>query len=245
MEPRERLTTLIFGFQPVQLVYVMARLGLADLVADGPMTIDELSSATDTRPDMLLRVIRGLEGLGLVDVEADGRIAVTEIGALLGSDAAESMRHVALFCGAVTYQAWGKLEHTLRTGEPAFDAAFGESFFSYLRSHPEAGASFDGMMSQFSNQAIAEAVTDYDFSSASKVLDVGGGLGHFVAAVLTAYSELQGAVFDVPDAAEAAANHLARTEVADRCVAVGGNFFESLPAGFDVHLLKSDSPRLE
>jgi hypothetical protein len=94
------------------------------------------------------------------------------------------------------------------------------------------------MMSQLSRRVIAAAVADYDFSAISRVLDVGGGLGHFVAAVLTAYPALQGAVFDVPEVAEEAANYLARADVADRCVAVGGNFFESLPAGFDAHLLK-------
>ena len=125
VEPHERLTALIFGFIPSQLVYVMARLRLADLVADGPMTIDELSSATNTRPDMLLRVMRGLQGLGLVGVGSDGRISVTEIGALLGSDAAGSLRHVALHGGAEAYQTWGNLEHTVRTGEPAFQAAYG------------------------------------------------------------------------------------------------------------------------
>jgi methylase of polypeptide subunit release factors len=99
-------------------------------------------------------------------------------------------------------------------------------------------AAFDGMMSQLSRRVIAAAVADYDFSAVSTVLDVGGGLGHFVAAVLTAYPQLQGAVFDVPEVAEEAAKYLARTDVADRCVAVGGNFFESLPGAFDVHLLK-------
>ena len=143
MEPYERLTALIFGIVPAQLVYLMARLRLADLVADGPMTIEELSLATQTRPDMLLRVMRGLQGLGLV-VESGGRISVTEMGALLGSDAAGSLRDVAMHAGAEAHKAWGELEHTVRTGEPAFEVAFGESFFSYLRSHPEAGASSMG-----------------------------------------------------------------------------------------------------
>jgi hypothetical protein len=238
VEPHERLIGLIFGFMPSQLVYVMAHLRLADLVADGPMTVDELSSATDTRPDMLRRLLRGLEGLGLVGHEADDRISVTEIGALLGSEAAGSMRDVALHGGGEAFPAWGKLEHAVRTGEPAFEAALGEPFFTYLRSHPEAGAAFDGMMTQLSRGVIAEAVAHYDFGAASRVLDVGAGVGHFVAAVLEAHPELEGGVFDVPEVAEAAAEHLARRELADRCVAVGGSFFESLPAGYDLHILK-------
>jgi hypothetical protein len=237
MEPYERLTALIFGYLPAQLVYLMARLRLADLVADSPMTVEELSSATNTRPDMLLRVMRGLQGLGLV-VESGGRISVTEIGALLGSEAAGSLRDVALHAGTEAYKAWGELEHAVQTGEPAFEVAFGDSFFSYLRSHPEAGASFDGMMSQLSRRVVAAAVAAYDFSDVSRVLDVGGGLGHFVASVLAAYSHLRGAVFDVPEVAEEANKYLKNMDVAGRCVAVGGSFFESLPAGFDVFLLK-------
>lgn len=238
VEPRERLYTLIFGFQPAQLVHVMARLRLADLLADGPMSLGELSAAADARSDLLLRVLRGLESLGLLVIDSDDRIAVTGTGALLGRDHPSSLGQVALFGGAVTYQAWGRLDHTVRTGEPAFQAVFGEPFFAYLRSHPEEGASFDGMMAQMSSGVIAEAVAAYDFSGTSSVLDVGGGLGHFVTAVLTANPGLRGAVFDVPETAEVAADHLARSSVGKRCEAVGGSFFESVPAGFDVHLLK-------
>ena len=95
-----------------------------------------------------------------------------------------------------------------------------------------------GMMSQLSRRVVAAAVADYGFSAVSRVLDVGGGLGHFVSAVLTAYPELEGAVFDVPEVAEKAGNYLRHTDLADRCIAAGGSFFESLPAGFDVLLLK-------
>jgi orsellinic acid C2-O-methyltransferase len=242
MEPYERLTALIFGFLPAQLVYLMARLRLADLVADSPMTVEELSSATETRPDMLLRVMRGLHGLGLV-VESGGRISVTETGALLGSGAAGSLRYVALHGGAEASKAWGELEHTIRTGEPAFEVAFGEALFSYLRSHPEAGASFDGMMSQLSRRVVAAAVADYDFSAVSRVLDVGGGLGHFVAAVLTAYPELQGAVFDMPEVAEDAANYLRHTDLPPATSALYRSPTSSWPASeCSVSLSASTAP---
>jgi len=164
-------------------------------------------------------------------VESGGRISVTEMGALLGSDAAGSLRDVALHGGADAYKAWGELEHAVQTGEPAFKVAFGESFFSYLRSHPEAGASFDGMMSQLSRSVVAAAVAAYDFNDVSKVLDVGGGLGHFVAAVLTAYPQLQGAVFDVPEVAEEANNYLRHTDVAGRCIASAAASWSRCPPG--------------
>jgi SAM-dependent methyltransferase len=238
MDPHVRLTGLISGFMPAQLVYVMARLGVADLIANRPLTIDELSSATDTQPAMLFRLMRGLESLGLVRIGSSCRIFVTDVGALLRSEAPGSMRDVALHCGGEAFHAWGKLEHVVRTGQPAFDAAFGEPFFTYLHNHPEARAAFDGTMTQRSGEVIAETVASYDFSSALRVLDVGGGVGHFLAAVLTAHPELEGGVFDLPEVAEAAAKHLARSGLADRTVVIAGSFFDSLPADFDLHLLK-------
>jgi hypothetical protein len=236
--PRERLAALLHGYIPVQLVYVMARLELADLLAEGSMTLDELSSSTGAHPSMMRRLVRGLAGLGLVGFEHDDRITLTELGALLGSGSEGSMRGVALHRGRESYAAWGKLEHAVRTGEPAFEAAHGDPFFTYLRKHSEAGGAFDAAMTRLSQGVIEQALAHYDFDGASRVLDVGGGRGHFVAALLEAHQELEGAVFDVPGVAAATAEDLRRSDVADRCVAIGGDFFESLPAGYDLHILK-------
>ena len=126
----------------------------------------------------------------------------------------------------------------MRTATPAFEAAQGESFFSYLRTHPEVGDAFDGTMTRLSQGVIEEAIAHYDFAGASRVLDVGGGRGHFVRAVLNAHPWLDGAVFDVPEVAEVTARELRRTGFDDRCVAIGGSFFEALPAGYDLHVLK-------
>jgi hypothetical protein len=235
---RERLVGLLFGFMQTQLAYVMARLRLADLLSEGSMTVHELSTSTDTRPDMMRRLARGLAGVGLIGIEADDRISLTEMGGLLGSRATGSMRDFALHRGGESFAAWGKLEHAVRTGEPAFDAAHGDAFFTYLRSHPEAGAAFDGTMTRLSQGVVEEAVEHYDFGAALRILDVGGGRGHFAAAVLEAHPELEGAVFDVPEVAEATREHLRGNGLGDRCAAIGGDFFESLPAGFDLHILK-------
>jgi O-methyltransferase domain len=235
---RERLTWLLSGFIPVQLVYVMARLRLADFLADGPKTIEELSSSTNAQPNMMLRLVRGLAGVGLVGVEGDGRISLTEMGAQLDSRAAGSMRDFALHHGGESFTAWGKLEHAVRTGEPGFEAAYGDSFFTYLRNNPEAGAAFDGTMTRLSHGVIREAIAHYDFRAASRILDVGGGRGHFAAAVLEAHPALEGAVFDVPEVAHAAGEYLRQKGLDDRCDAIGGSFFEWLPAGYDLHILK-------
>jgi hypothetical protein len=216
----------------------MAGLGLADLLADGPMTVDELSAAAKARPELLRRLVRGLADIGLVTLEDDDRVSATEMGALLRSGTAGSMRDLALYRGGPSYTSWGKLEHTVRTGEPAFEAALGAPFFSYMRDHPEDGAAFDGGMTRLSLDIIDEALARYDFSVARRILDVGGGRGHFAAAVLEAHPQLEGAVLDLPERIGAADAYLRGRGLGERCAAIGGNFFDSVPVGYDVHILK-------
>lgn len=234
----EYLRNLLVGHIPVQLACAMAGLGLADLLADGPMTVDELSAAAKARPELLRRLVRGLADIGLVTLEDDDRVSATEMGALLRSGTAGSMRDLALYRGGPSYTSWGKLEHTVRTGEPAFEAALGAPFFSYMRDHPEDGAAFDGGMTRLSLDIIDEALARYDFSVARRILDVGGGRGHFAAAVLEAHPQLEGAVLDLPERIGAADAYLRGRGLGERCAAIGGNFFDSVPVGYDVHILK-------
>jgi orsellinic acid C2-O-methyltransferase len=235
---RERLTGLLSGFMPVQLAYVMTRLELADLLAPGSRTVEELGTATDTRPDLLRRLLRGLAGVGLVDFGTGDRVSLTAMGALLASGTPGSLRDVALHRGGEAFAAWGELEHAVRTGQPAFEAAHGDRFFDYLRRNPEAGAAFDGTMARLSDRVVDEAVAQYDFGAAARILDVGGGRGHFVAAVLEAHPGLEGAVFDVPEVSGAACAYLRARGLGDRSLAIGGNFLERVPAGYDIHILK-------
>jgi orsellinic acid C2-O-methyltransferase len=235
---RDRLIGLLSGFMPVQLAYVMTRLDLADLLGRGSLTVGELSTATGTRPDLLRRLLRGLAGVGLVGLGTGDRVSLTEMGALLGSRTPGSLRDFALHCGGESFAAWGELEHAVRTGESAFEATHGNSFFDYLRRNPDAAAAFDGTMARLSYRVVEEAVERYDFGAASRILDVGGGRGHFVAAVLEAHPELEGAVFDVPEVSGAACAYLRARGLGDRSLAIGGNFLERVPAGYDLHILK-------
>ena len=234
----EYLRNLLVGHIPVQLACAMAGLRLADLLADGPMTVDELSAAAKARPDLLRRLLRGLADIGLVTLDRDDRVSATEMGALLRSGMTGSMRDLALYRGGPSYTSWGKLEHTVRTGDPAFEAALGAPFFSYMRDHPEDGAAFDGGMTRLSLEIIDEALARCDFSGATHILDVGGGRGHFAAAVLEAYPQLDGAVLDLPERIEAADEYLRGRGLGERCVAIGGDFFDSVPMGYDLHILK-------
>jgi hypothetical protein len=229
---------MLSGYVPVQLVYVMARLKLAELLSEGPRTVKELSFLTRTQPDMMPRLVRGLAGVGLVSIEGDGRVSLTELGAHLDGGTRGSLRDIALHRGGESFRAWAKLEHAVRTGESGFEAAHGDPFFSYLRNNPEAGAAFDGTMARLSYGVITEALEHYDFGAATRILDLGGGRGHFAAAVLEEHPQLEGAVFDVPEVAESAEEYLGQRGLAGRGAAIGGSFFESLPAGYDLHILK-------
>lgn len=238
-----RLTQLISGFMPTQLIHVMARLGIADLLAEQGMaeqgmTVAELSSAAGAQPERLKRLLRGLAGIGLIELTADDRVALTELGGLLVSTHPGSLHSVALHAGGEAYRAWAELEQGVRTCETPFEAAHGASFFDHLRDHPSAGAAFDGMMTQLSRSVVHEVVSSCDFASASRVLDVGGGRGHLVAAVLDANPHLLGAVLDVPEACAEAEGFVASKGLADRCRVIAGSFFEAIPPGYDVHLLK-------
>jgi len=239
------LRDLLVGHIPVQLACAMAGLRLADLLADGPMTVEELGAAAKARPDLLRRLLRGLADIGLVTLDRDDRVAATELGALLRSGTIGSMRDLALYRGGPSYISWGKLEHTVRTGDPAFEAAFGAPFFSYMRDHPEAGAAFDGGMTRLALGVIDEALAHYDFSAAKRILDVGGGRGHFAAAVLEAYPQLEGAVLDVPAVMEAAEEYLRGRGLGERSVAIGGNFLRLRARGLRPPHPQVDPPRLE
>ena len=231
--PAEQLSGLIFSYMPAQLVHVMARLGLADLLADKQMSVAELCASTGADTGMMRRLLRGLAGLGLVDLGQDDRVSVTEMGGFLAAMHPGSMRSVALHAGGESFRAWTELEHGIRTGNAPFRPRM-DPFFDYLRKHPAAGAAFDGMMTQLSRRVIRQVVTTYDFGTASRILDVAGGRGHLVGAVLSAHPDLRGAVFDVPEAQE----YLAGKGLTDRCDVLGGSFFDAVPTGFDIHLLK-------
>ena len=243
----EYLRNLLVGHIPVQLACAMAGLRLADLLADGPMTVDELSAAANARPDLLRRLLRGLADIGLVTLDRDDRVSATEMGALLRSGMTGSE------CGTSPCTAGARPARLLGQARAprcapatlAFEAALGAPFFSYMRDHPEDGAAFDGGMTRLSLDIIDETLARCDFSVATRILaDVGGGRGHFAAAVLEAYPQLDGAVLDLPERIDAANEYLRGRGLGERCVAIGGDFFDSSPRRLRPPHPQVDPPRL-
>lgn len=237
VEPQIALQQLTNGYWVTQIIYVAAKLGIADLLNDGPQDTKTLASATETHPPSLYRLMRALAGLGLFKETEPGVFELADVGRCLVTGSAGSLRARAILNGEQWYTAWGGLLESVRTGATAFDHVTGTSFFEYLGAHPEAAAVFNEAMAN-STEAAARAVAGaYDFSAAGTVVDVGGGTGMFLAGILTTNPNAHGILFDRPDVVAAARGVLDRAGLADRCETIGGNFFDAVPSGGDVYLL--------
>ena len=238
--PPGALLQAIVDYPSAQVVHAAARLGLADLLADGPRSVDDLAAATGTHAPSLARLVRALAALGALAEVGGGRVELTPLGAPLRSDVPGSVRDAVLFLAGEWYwRAWGGLLHSVRTGEPAFPAVHGTTAWDYRARHPEEGAIFDAAMTGISGMAADAVARSYDFSRIGVLADVGGGHGELLAAILAAHPSMRGILFDQPQVVAGARRLLERAGVADRCEVVGGSFFEAVPGGADAYLLKS------
>ncbi|HEX7311682.1 MAG TPA: methyltransferase [Gaiellaceae bacterium] len=239
-DPAEALRRLTIGYQVSQAVHVVATLGIPDLLADGSRTVDELASSTASDPDALYRLLRALASIGILHEEPGRAFSLTEIGDGLRSDAPESLAGWALYVGRPYYwNAWAHLLHSVQTGENAFRSVHGTTVWEYRADHPEESAIFDGAMTSLTRRVNSALLESYDFERFGTVVDVGGGHGALLAALLTAYPATQGVLFDQPHVVALARDLLGAAGVADRCRVVGGSFFESVPEGGDAYLLKA------
>src|SRR5262245_42131337 len=183
------------GYLSTQLLYVAAQLRLADLLRDGPRSSAELADSTATKADILHRVLLGLVIDGALKEEADGRFRVTDAGRLLESDRPDSMRGAVMARGELYYQAAGGLMETVRHGGSAFHHAHGVDFFEALAARPDGGSAFHASMTVRSQQETAEVLHVYDFSPFKHVVDVGGGRGLLLSAILKTHRHVQGTLF--------------------------------------------------
>lgn len=231
------LLQLMTGYWVSQAIYVAAKLGLADLLSDGPLTSETLALATQSHGPSLHRVLRGLASLGIFTEVTPGRFALTPLATLLQSSSPHSLRALAIAYNEELYQAWGDLLHGVRTGQPAFEHHFGMPVFDYYARHPEADRILNEALVGYTNQVARGVVSAYDFSAFETIVDVGGGYGALLAAVLRSVPTARGVLFDQPHVVAGAEGLLTAAGVADRCARVGGDFFGAVPAGGDAYIL--------
>ena len=231
--PTVALRRLANGYQVTQAIHVAATLGVADLLRDGPRDSDALAAETATHAPSLHRVLRALASVGVLHEDDEGRFALTAIGEGLRSDAPEPVGGWAAFVGRpYHWQAWGALLHGVRTGENAFRSVYGTDVWDYRASHPDEGAIFDAAMTAIMLRANRHLLAAYDFGRFATVVDVGGGRGAFLNAILDAHPGMRGVLFDQPQV-------VAGAVVGERCEVVAGSFFEAVPEGADAYVLKA------
>ncbi len=237
--PRLKLFQLVTGHYVSQALYVAAKLGIADLLAGGPRPCAELAQATKTHAPSLHRLLRLLASSGVVGETDAGTFALTPVGECLRSGVEGSSRAVAMLFAGPMMHAWNELLFSIETGEPAFERVFGVKPFEYMPQHPDEAAVFNEAMTAASAHTAKSVPLAYDFSAFETVLDVGGGHGILLAAILNANPGGKGILFELPHVAEGAPKNLAAMGLSERCDVVAGDFFESVPAGADAYILKS------
>jgi SAM-dependent methyltransferase len=237
--PAIALRHLCTGFWISQAVAVAAELRIADHLQDAPKTAAELAQLVGAHPGALFRLLRGIASVGVFAEDAQGRFNLTPLAALLLTNNPQSWRAAALLNGAPwIWQPWGDLLYSVKTGEPAFDRIFGAEFDTYLAQHQEAAEIFQAFMRVATAEEALAVAPIYDFSGMTTVVDVGGGRGALLGAILQGNAHLRGVLFEARHVIASARPALEAQGVAERCEFVAGDFFETLPAGGDVYILK-------
>jgi hypothetical protein len=229
---------LIAGYWHSQCVYVAAKLGIADLLKDGPVSSDDLAKKTKTHPPALYRLLRGLASLGVFAEEGERRFALTPAAALLRDDIPGSQRAMAIMMGEEHYKSWGELVSSVQTGKPAFEKIFGKPVFEFLSERPEQAAIFDRAMVGVHGRETSAVLDAYDFSAFSSIADIGGGNGSTLSGILERHPALHGTLFDLPGVIGRARQNVEKAGMSDRLHLVAGDFFESIPSGADAYFLR-------
>jgi SAM-dependent methyltransferase len=230
---------LITGYWVSQAVGVVALLGVADQLSEGTRGSDELARAVGADPQALYRVLRLLASLGVFAEAAPGSFALTPLGETLRSDAPDSVRNFAITETAPGHWLpWGRLSDSVRSSQPMAREALGMELFDWYAQNPEEAGFFNAAMGNLSALAASELVRVYDFSAVRSVVDVGGAHGVLLTAILRANPAARGILFDLPHVIGTAEGAIAAEGLSQRCELVSGDFFEAVPEGADLHLLK-------
>ena len=233
------LLQMITGYWISQAIYVAAKLGIADLLKEGPKNCDELAKATGTHPRSLYRLLRALASVGVFAEAEDGRFGLTPLGECLQTGISGSVRALTINHGERLYRPWGELLHSVRTGETAFHHIFGMDVWQYATQNPETATIFNDAMTELTTQVSTAVVAAYDFSRFRKIVDIGGGNGTLILSILQANPQMSGILFELPHIVEDAQKHLEAASLTGRCAVLAGDFFVSAPSGADAYILKN------
>jgi SAM-dependent methyltransferase len=237
--PSAVMLRFITGYWVSQAVGVVALLRVADQLSGGPRSAEELARDVDADPHALYRVLRFLASLGVFSEPAPGSFGLTPLGETLRADSPESVRNFAITETAPGHWLpWGRLYDSVRTGEPMAARTLGMGLFDWYARNPDEARYFSAAMGNLAALTASELVRLYDFSAVRTVADIGGAHGVLLRAVLQANPAARGILLDLPHVIATAGDAIAAAGLSERCELVSGDFFEAVPAGADLHLLK-------
>jgi O-methyltransferase domain/Dimerisation domain len=232
--PHEQILTITAGFWQSRALAVAAELELADLLAAGPLHIDAIASRTKTHAPSLFRLLRALESLGIFSQISPMVFANTPSSECLRQNVPNTRWawvRAQLSVGGGVYEGWSGLGDSIKTGDTAFDQVLGCGFWEYYRRNPEAGTIFNEAMRLIGKHNSPEVAQAYDWSRFPVIADIGGGIGGLLVDILNAHPSCRGLLFDEPNVVQQAISH-------ERLQPIGGDFFQTVPAGADVYILR-------
>ena len=233
-----KLFDLFASHRITALIYVAARLGIADLLGEGAMSAAELAKRTGADERALHRLMRGLVTIGICR-QSEGDFELTEIGVHLAEGGHPSLKAFALFEGGMLWQAWGGLLESINSGKTAAELAGDRDLFAMMQRDQDSVRIFNEAMVSLTRIVAPGVLAAYDFSGVGRIFDVGGGFGELLVAILKAHPNMRGAVFDLPRCEEGAKQQFARAGIGDRAEFIAGDFFQSIPRGADAIVMKS------
>ena len=238
-EDADRLIQLATGFFFTAALQPIVRMNIPDLLADGPMPVSELAEKTGSNADALYRVMRSLSTSGAF-AEMPGRVfALTPMSELMRTGVPGSLREFVLWISNnFHFNVWSHMAHSIRTGQPAVERATGKVCFDAIFGDPDVAYDFNMAMTNFSRLIAPAVLGAYDFSGIGTLMDVAGGHGAILCEILTAYPQMKGILFDLPNVIQEANCHICSLKMEDRCQMVTGDFFESIPAGADAYYVQ-------
>jgi O-methyltransferase domain len=236
IESYVRMTELADYIVPFT-IRAVSELGIADLLAAGPLPVTELAGRTGTHPPSLHRALRALASKGIFDEIEPGMFALTPLAQPLRSDHPLSLREAYPLLAA-DIDAWAHFDHSVRTGQASFDLVHGTDYWTWMAEHPHDSARTDASMAAVNTLHLRTVLPAYPWGELNTLVDVGGGNGAFLTGILARFADLRGTVVDLPHVVAAVGEVAARAGVADRVTAHPGSFFDSVPAGADAYLLK-------
>lgn len=237
-DPLERMLLLLNGHCLEQALYVAAVLGIADLLVGGNKSSSELATCTGADEPSLYRLLRTLASAGIFSEDESRNFALTPLGTTLRNDVPNSIWDRVMYYGAPEmWKVWGNLLHSVRTGKSACENVYAQPFYDYIAEHPVVGVPFNRYMTKTSEQHTTAILGSYDLSQVHTLVDVGGGEGGTLAAILQMYPAIQGILFDLPKVVQAP-TRIDGLGLAQRCKLVGGDMQQFVPTGGDLYLIK-------